>query len=61
MLLEGKRSAFKTPLCSEWYLSANKRERASEAFIEYFGRIEKKTTTKRYKKDEISQLRDLRK
>ena len=50
MLLEGKSNAFKTRLCSEWVFTINKRERASEAFIDCFGRIGKKQQQKGTKK-----------
>ena len=43
------------------YLPTNKQERASEAFIECFGRIGRKNNNKKVQKNEISQLRDLRK
>lgn len=51
MLLEGKSSAFKTPLYGgRVNLPTNKQERAPEAFIECFGRIEKKQQQKGTKK-----------
>ena len=43
------------------YLPTNKQERASEAFIECFGRIERKNSNKKVQKNEISQLKKLRK